>query len=127
MRKPFPPAEQNYKSCLHFKMEGEKTNLKLTPFFPDETPPVISSCPTDISLTTDPGLPTGRGNWTTPFATDNSKHVRLISNWDAGDDFQIGTTEVTYTAIDNAGLTASCQFTVTVVGELHFISVHWRD
>ncbi|XP_022090907.1 hyalin-like [Acanthaster planci] len=81
----------------------------------DETPPVISNCPEDITVTADSHSPTGRGNWTTPTATDNGLHVTLTSNVRPGHAFRIGRTRVTYTAVDSAGLTTNCRFTVTVL------------
>ncbi|XP_038045080.1 hyalin-like [Patiria miniata] len=81
----------------------------------DQTPPVISDCPTDITITADPNALTGRGNWTAPTATDNGVQVTLTSDAEPGDGFRIGRTRVTYTAVDNAGLMANCHFTVTVL------------
>ena len=53
--------------------------------------------------------------WTPPTASDNCPGVSLSSNHNPGDTFDVGTTTVTYTATDGAGLTATCSFNVTVV------------
>jgi Leucine-rich repeat (LRR) protein len=83
----------------------------------DVTPPVLSICPQNISLTT-----TGTSaiaNWTPPSATDNCAVLSLTSNYNLGNyisgfTFPIGLTTVIYTAVDTKGNTATCSFTVNV-------------
>jgi Leucine-rich repeat (LRR) protein len=83
----------------------------------DVTPPVLSICPQNISLTT-----TGTTvvtNWTPPSATDNCAVLSLSSNYNLGNynsgfTFPIGLTTVIYTAVDTKGNTATCSFTVNV-------------
>ncbi len=81
---------------------------------PDNVDPVISNCPTDITV----GACSNSVTWTAPTATDNCS-VTLTSTHNSGDVFPIGaTTSVTYTATDGAGNTALCSFDVTVLPEI---------
>ncbi len=53
-----------------------------------------------------------------PVATDNVKSPKVFVSGFPGDSFfPVGTTAVSYTAIDAAGLSASCIFTVTIVSK----------
>ncbi len=80
---------------------------------PDLTPPVISGCPTSIIQTTTGSSATA--SWAAPTATDNCTATpTLSSNYNPGASFQLGTTNVIYTATDAAGNTANCTFNVTV-------------
>jgi hypothetical protein len=86
---------------------------------PDITPPVIHNCPSNITVYTGPGRVTCDQNatWIPPTATDNCHVASFTSNYNPGDLFPVGTTTVTYTAIDNATPpnTTICSFTVTVI------------
>ena len=64
----------------------------------DVTPPVLSSCPTNIILTTT-GT-TAIATWTAPTATDNCGIPLVSNNFNSGFAFSIGTTTVICTAID---------------------------
>ncbi|MFH6769412.1 HYR domain-containing protein, partial [Gaetbulibacter aquiaggeris] len=81
---------------------------------PDTTPPVFSSCPTDISVNNDTGECGALVTWTQPIAGDNCEIASLTSNFNSGDTFPVGTTTVTYTATDGVGLTTYCSFDVIV-------------
>ena len=78
---------------------------------PDVTPPVITGCPGNISVTS--AVPAAV-NWTPPTATDNCTTPTLTSSHQPGAVFPFGTTTVTYTAKDAANNMATCTFTVTV-------------
>jgi len=80
----------------------------------DNTPPVFTSCPSNITL--EPTCPTGAiATYATPTATDNcGVTVTRTAGPASGSVFPIGTTTVTYTADDGHGNTATCTFTVTV-------------
>src|SRR5690554_5889103 len=83
----------------------------------DDEAPVFTDCPTDITVSS--------GNdceaivtWTSPTATDNCTTTPVItSSHNSGDIFPVGTTEVTYTAEDDAGNVTTCSFNVTVVDD----------
>ena len=73
-----------------------------------------------MTVSTDFNAPTGQVNWSIPVAADNTKQVTLLSNMEPGDNFRVGKTMVKYTAVDPAGLTCECNFTVTVIGKILF-------
>ena len=80
--------------------------------FRDQTPPVISDCPANITVTTGVGNTDCQMavNWTPPTATDNCSPIlgttTLTSTHLPGQQFFVGTTPVTYTATDAAGNTS---------------------
>jgi hypothetical protein len=87
-------------------------NVTLDPCANDVTPPVISNCPQNISLTT---LGTNAiATWTLPTATDNCGIPSVKSNVQSGAAFPIGITTVSYIAKDVKNNVAECRFTVTV-------------
>ncbi|MBL7924227.1 MAG: HYR domain-containing protein, partial [Bacteroidia bacterium] len=75
----------------------------------DNLAPVISNCPSDItqceSIVT----------WNAPVASDNCTLISFSSNYTPGTAFPVGTTQVVYTATDNAGLISNCIFNVTIL------------
>jgi gliding motility-associated-like protein/uncharacterized repeat protein (TIGR01451 family) len=77
--------------------------------------PVIVGCPANITVTNAPGVCGAFVFWTLPSALDNCGIISFTSNFGSGDLFPIGTSTVTYTAIDGAGNEVSCSFTVTVI------------
>ncbi|WP_166637255.1 HYR domain-containing protein, partial [Algoriphagus boseongensis] len=83
----------------------------------DNIDPMINECPTNISVSNDPGICGATVSWSQPFATDNSGVVNLTSNFEPGSVFPIGTTRVTYTATDAAGNQSTCSFDVTVTDD----------
>ena len=83
----------------------------------DDTPPVITGCPTDIVVSAN-GSCEAIVNWTPPNATDNcTAPITPVSSLSSGDTFGLGTTTVTYTATDDAGNSAICSFDVTVIDD----------
>ena len=86
--------------------------------FTDAEVPVISGTPSNQTVNTDAGLPNATVSWTPPTARDNSgEAVTLTSDYSPGDMFGIGTTNVTYTATDSYGNTATFTFNVVVTGK----------
>ncbi|WP_242086304.1 HYR domain-containing protein [Aestuariivivens sediminis] len=80
----------------------------------DNEAPIISGCPSNITLDNAPGQCGNTATWTPPTASDNCSFT-LSNNYSPGDTFNVGTTTVTYTATDPAGNTDSCSFTVTII------------
>src|SRR5262249_34577658 len=84
----------------------------------DNQPPVFpSGCPASITTTAAASCPFATGKvvtFPTPAATDNCPGVGVVCNPPSGSTFPTGTTTVTCTATDAAGLTAQCTFTVKV-------------
>ena len=77
---------------------------------------------TNIRVNADPGLPSAVVTWEKVTSTDNSGSVTLTSNFQSGDNFPIGNTDVVYTAIDQSGIISTVRFVVIVEG--NFI---WED
>ncbi|XP_028410904.1 uncharacterized protein LOC114533564 isoform X4 [Dendronephthya gigantea] len=97
---------------------GESTYCYFSVTVEDMEPPSFgSTCPSNIQLYTDKNdsihLPS---SFKKPTATDNAKPPSVHSSgFPANSFFPIGTTVVKYTATDDAGLNATCIFSVTVV------------
>lgn len=81
----------------------------------DNQAPVISGCPSDLSVLVLPGNTQTAVNWTAPSATDNCNLIDFSSNFSPGDIFPVGTTTVNYTAEDAAGNISACSFDVVVM------------
>ncbi|MCF8416530.1 MAG: HYR domain-containing protein [Crocinitomicaceae bacterium] len=79
----------------------------------DNQAPIISGCPSNITVGTDNGDCGAIVNWSVPTFTDNCGAL-ISSNYDSGDFFATGTTTVIYTVTDGAGNISICSFTVTV-------------
>lgn len=71
------------------------------------------TCPANISTTNDIGV-CGASVLFTATATDNCSISSLIPVPESGSLFNIGVTQVTYTAADLSNNTATCTFTITV-------------
>ncbi|KMP10521.1 hypothetical protein UZ36_07335 [Candidatus Nitromaritima sp. SCGC AAA799-C22] len=82
----------------------------------DTTPPVITA-PADMTVSTDAGQPYATVSFATATATDNSGSVSVSQTGGPapGSQFPIGTTTITWTAMDPAGNLATASMTVTVV------------
>ena len=75
------------------------------------------TCASDEMSSTDDGETTTLLNITYPSVVDNSGEVvEATSDLQQPANFSIGTTIVTFTAVDSAGNEASCNVTVTVKG-----------
>lgn len=83
----------------------------------DDTVPQFNSCPDDIILTDINGSCDEPVSWTPPIVSDNCSGLVVQSNYNPGDLFPLGTTVVTYIAVDPFGANvASCSFNVTIIG-----------
>ena len=80
----------------------------------DDQAPVIAGMPNNISVNTAGGVCTAVVNWASPTATDNCGVTSLTPSVASGSTFDLGTTTVTYTALDAAGNSTEASFTVTV-------------
>lgn len=79
----------------------------------DDESPIISNCPSSFTASSQCGT---NVTWLAPSASDNCS-VQTFGQTGGlapGSNFPQGQTVVTYTALDNAGNSASCSFTVTV-------------
>ena len=96
--------------------------LAILSFFLDVAPPSIN-CPKDVVANNDIGKPHARITLPRPVASDNSGVAPTITisppNIHEVHEFKISSdsgTEVTYIAMDKAGLKRSCSFFVQVKG-----------
>ena len=79
--------------------------------------PLLSGVPTDMNLTTDPGVCGANVDWALPVATDNCGVSDLVSSYDPGDFFEIGTTTVSYSVADGSGNLVTSSFNITISDE----------
>ena len=79
----------------------------------DTEAPMISNCPSDISVAAVNG--NGVASWTEPTATDNCGLISFSSTFSPGASFPSGITSVAYVAADLFGNIATCEFNVNVV------------
>jgi len=83
----------------------------------DDQEPSIDGLPTSMTLSAEAGLCSATATWTIPGSSDNCQVESLISDHQSGDSFPVGSTVVTYTALDIHGNSSSEAFTVTVNDE----------
>jgi hypothetical protein len=98
-------------------IHGNPTTASFTITVLDNQPPVITGCPADITVNAATGRCDAIVNWNPPFVGDNCSAlgVSVTTTHIQGSVFPVGTTAVTYTAIDHAGNRTTCTFNVTVV------------
>jgi hypothetical protein len=103
-------AAQNTRTCSF----TVTVNVVNNPCAPDVTPPVLSACPPNQTLTTSTGSEVA--TWIAPTATDNcAGSVTVTGSATSGLAFAVGATTVIYTARDAAQNTATCSFVITVI------------
>jgi hypothetical protein len=87
----------------------------------DNTKPVISNIPSNITLNSNTENPlscTQVATWSAPTATDNcGGTINMSSDYTSGQSFPVGTTTVNYTFTDLANNVSTTSFTVTVVDD----------
>ncbi len=77
-----------------------------------------TTCPPNVSVVTSASTCTGPATWIEPIVSDICGNVNLTSDYASGDVFNLGSTTVTYTAVDDSGNEATCAFGVTVVDDI---------
>lgn len=82
----------------------------------DNLPPVLFNIPADIIYNATNGICPAVINWAVPSATDNCGLDTIYANHYSGEAFNVGTTIVTYTAVDQSGNSSSASFNVQVNG-----------
>lgn len=90
------------------------TSCTFTVTVNDNQPPTLGACPSPITTNTDAGQCSAFVTYTPPTVSDNCPGAGVACNPASGSTFLKGTTTVTCTATDAAGLHATCSFTVTV-------------
>ena len=82
----------------------------------DTTPPIISNMPNNISVSTNAGQNYATVIWIEPTITDNEgSTVTITKSHEPGSNFNLGTTQVTYTAEDSIGNQTSDTFNIIVI------------
>jgi gliding motility-associated-like protein len=82
----------------------------------DEVAPVLSNCPSNVTLSTGTGC-TVVYTWPTVTATDNCDNlVDILSAYNSGDAFPPGETTVRILAVDDGFNYDTCEFKVFVIG-----------
>ena len=102
-------------------------NWNIIDIGPENIPPVISDCPTDI-MVPEPANPTDCGaiaTFTTPTAIDNCSTATItqVAGPTSGSFFPSGTTVVTFEAVDVVGNVATCSFNVIVANSTPPVAV----
>jgi gliding motility-associated-like protein len=90
---------------------GNSTTCSFNVIVKDTSAPAISGCPPDVSIAT--ATCDAVVSWNIPTVTDNCT-ATISGSHQPGSSFAPGVTTVTYTAVDDAGNTTTCNFTVTV-------------
>ena len=78
-------------------------------------PLTLSGCPADITIPATEANCMATATWTLPVTSCGNT---LTATHNSGDQFPLGTTEVTYTATDGSGNMLTCSFNVTVETDL---------
>lgn len=94
-------------------VNGNTATCNATVLVQDNISPILANCPSNITQNNDIGACGALVTWAAPLATDNCPVV-LSATHNSGDFFALGTTTVTYTAIDASGNTTTCSFDVTI-------------
>ena len=107
-------------TTVEYYVEDEHGNTNTCTFqvtVTDDENPEFLSCPADLTVTVDVGNCSSVQTWSLPQATDNCEvEVTQTSGLPSGSTFEVGTVyTILYTAEDNAGNTATCDWTITVV------------
>jgi gliding motility-associated-like protein len=97
---------------------GNTATCSLSVTVVETTPPTIAGCPVNYIII----LPVDQCDttitWTLPQANDNCGIASFSANFNPGTTFPSGITTVVYTAVDLAGNTATCSFSVTAVDKV---------
>lgn len=110
----FPAGE----TTITYEATDANGNTAICTFTVTVTEPVLPeiTCPSDITVDTDPDECGAVVNYVPPMGTDNcpGAATELISGLAPGSTFPVGTTTVVYQVTDASGNTAECAFDVTV-------------
>ena len=99
---------QNIVTLLVEDDYGHNNTCNSTVTVVDNLVPQISGCPASMEYCGEQNI-----SWTPPTATDNCL-VDFNSNHQPGDLFPVGTTTVTYTALDGGGNMETCSFDIVI-------------
>ena len=97
---------------------GNTATCSFTVTVTEAVPPIILGCPLDRLIALPPGKCDTIVFWDIPIATDNCALDTFGADFAPGSVFQAGTTVVTYTALDVAGNTTICTFSVVALDQI---------
>jgi hypothetical protein len=103
-------------NCTARDLAGNAASCGFTVIITDGEPPIISCPGKDIVQQTDPGTNNALVTFNVT-ATDNMPGVTVLCTPASGTFFPVGTNNVTCTATDISGNTASCSFKVVIVDQ----------
>ncbi|XP_033628800.1 extracellular matrix protein A-like [Asterias rubens] len=105
-------------TCTATDAASNEASCSFTITVEDEEDPTIT-CPLDMTAPTDIGVNNAVVTWVDPVVTDNSgQSLTVVCVPESGSTFPLDVvTTVTCTVTDDAGNSAACDFTVTVVDE----------
>ncbi len=98
-------------------VNGNSNTCSFTVTVNDIEKPVITNCPANVVQNNDAGVCKAYVTVPVGSATDNCFAVTLTNNnsvLDASGEYPVGVTTLIWTAVDNAGNTATCSQTITV-------------
>ena len=100
---------------------GNAAGCTQTIYVLDTTPPIIVTCPQDITMNLDPGICSTMVTVDMPQVSDNCGVEQIINDYtntsDASGIYFAGTTEVLWTVSDSCGNEATCITTVSLSGQ----------
>ncbi|MEQ9165851.1 MAG: HYR domain-containing protein [Fulvivirga sp.] len=106
---------------------GNQTTCSFDVIVTDNTPPVLMNCPTNITVVAGANC-TAVASWMAPTVFDNcSSSITPTADFSPGDTFDLGTTIVTYTAVDEAGNDVTCSFNVIVEDQTGPVFTNFPD
>jgi len=106
---------------------GNETIASFNVIVEDNTAPINTSCPTNITISADNNCE-ATATWDVPTFADNcDSSPQVSSSHNSGDTFPFGDTEVSYTATDNFGNETVCSFIVTVIDEIDPVIISQPD
>ncbi len=104
-------------------INGNSSTCTSTVTVQDNTSPVLTGCPSDITQGANTGNCTAIVNWTPPTGGDNCNGFTLTSTHNPLDAFPEGITTVTYTLTDASGNAVTCSFNVEVTGGIGSLDI----
>lgn len=93
---------------------GNKDSCSFTLNVQDTILPVITDCPSNITISNTTLVCDAVATWTSPVVTDNCSVSSFTSTHLSGSIFPQGSTTVVYTAVDGSGNNSTCSFVVEV-------------
>lgn len=94
--------------------DGNNRSISFNVTVTDVVAPTIANVPANITVANDAGNCDAVVNYTMATVSDNCSGATITSSHPAGSVFPVGTTTVTFTALDGAGNSSTASFDITV-------------